>query len=223
MSKTELYQKKDRDYFSNVRWNIIDLIPEGNHRILDIGCGDGGTLKKLKELGKANKIFGVELNEDIAKKLSQDLDEIVIGDVESIEPTFNENYFDYILFGDSLEHLINPYNVLNKYEKLLKDNGFIIASIPNIKYFSILLRLVIFDEFKYADAGILDRSHLRFFTKKEIKRMFQNANLKIVYIEPNLWWPIKIIDNRIFNIFSKLLPGSSFFTIQYLVKARKEL
>lgn len=223
MSKTELYQKKDRDYFSNIRWNIIDLIPEGNHRILDIGCGDGGTLKKLKELGKANEIFGIELNEDIAKKLSQDLDEIVIGDVESIEPTFNEKYFDYILFGDSLEHLINPDKVLNKYKKLLKDDGFIIASIPNIKYFSIILKLIIFDEFKYVDAGILDRSHLRFFTKREIKRMFQNANLKIIYIEPNLWWPIKIIDNRIFTIFSKLLPGSSFFTIQYLIKARKEL
>lgn len=223
MSKTELYQKKDRDYFSNIRWNIIDLIPEGNHRILDIGCGDGGTLKKLKELGKANEIFGIELNEDIAKKLSQDLDEIVIGDVESIEPTFNEKYFDYILFGDSLEHLINPDKVLNKYKKLLKDDGFIIASIPNIKYFIIISKLIIFDEFKYVDAGILDRSHLRFFTKREIKRMFQNANLKIIYIEPNLWWPIKIIDNSIFNIFSKLLPGSSFFTIQYLIKARKEL
>lgn len=223
MSKTELYQKKDRDYFSNIRWNIIDLIPEGNHRILDIGCGDGATLKKLKELGKANEIFGIEINEDIAKKLSQDLDEIVIGDVESIEPAFNEKYFDYILFGDNLEHLINPDKVLNKYKKLLKDDGFIIASIPNIKYFIIILKLIIFDEFKYVDAGILDRSHLRFFTKREIKRMFQNANLKIIYIEPNLWWPIKIIDNSIFNIFSKLLPGSSFFTIQYLIKARKEL
>lgn len=222
MSKIKLYTKKDKNYFSNIRWNIIDLIPEGNHRVLDVGCGDGATLKKLREMGKASEIFGIEINEDIVENLSQDLDKIIIGDVELIEPQFNNDYFNYIIFADILEHLIDPDKILHQYKKFLKDDGYIIASIPNIKYFSILLRLIIFDEFKYVDDGILDRSHLRFFTKKETKKMFQNENLKIIHIEPNFWWPIKIIDDKIFNVFSKFLPGRSFFTIQYIIKARKD-
>ena len=146
MSKIQLYIKKDKSYFSNIRWNIIDLIPDGNHRVLDVGCGDGVTLKKIKELGKASEIYGIEINEGIAENLSQDFDKFVIGDIEMMETQFNENYFDYIIFADILEHLINPSKILNQYKKLLKDDGYIIASIPNIKYFSILSRLIIFDE-----------------------------------------------------------------------------
>lgn len=223
MSKIELYTAKDENYFSNIRWNIIDLIPEGNHRVLDVGCGDGATLKKLKELGKASEIYGIEIYEDITEKLSQDLDKIIIGDIESIDLQFNYKYFDYIIFGDILEHLINPNKILHQYKKLLKDDGYIIASIPNIKYFRILLRLIIFDEFKYSDDGILDQSHLRFFTKKEIKKMFHNENFEIIHIKSNFCWAIKIIDGRFFNIISKLLPFRSFFTIQYMIKARKDL
>lgn len=222
MSKIELYTAKNENYFSNVSWNIVNLIPEGNHRILDVGCGNGATLRKLKEFGKASEIFGIDINEDIAEN-AYDLDKIVIGDIEMMEPQFNENYFDYIIFGDILEHLINPGKILNQYKKLLKDEGYIVASIPNIKYFSILLRLIIFDEFKYVDFGILDKSHLRFFTKKEIINMFKNEGLKIIYAESNFWRPIKIIDDSFFNLFSKLLPGLSFFTVQYIIKARKDL
>lgn len=222
MSKIDIYDEKKDTYFSIVRWNIINLIPEGDHRILEIGCGSGATLKVLKETGKAKEICGIEINKNLSKQLSQDLDRYVIGDVESIDIPFEENYFDYILYGDVLEHLISPEKVLNKYKKVLKDDGIVIASIPNIKYFSILLNLILFDKFEYANSGILDKSHLRFFTKKEIKKMFEKENLKIVDTKPNFWWPIKAIDKIFFNVFSKLLPGKSFFTIQYIIKAMKE-
>lgn len=222
MSKLELYTEKNKDYFSAIRWNLINLIPEGNHKVLDVGCGSGATLKKLKELGKASEICGIDINENIAKSLSQELDKIVIGDIEMMEPQFNENYFDYIIFGDILEHLINPKKILNQYKMFLKDDGYIIASIPNIKYFNILLRLIIFDEFKYVDEGILDKSHLRFFTKKEIKKMFQSENLKIIHTESKFWRPIRIINDKFFKV-SKLLPFHSFFTIQYILKAKKGL
>lgn len=221
MSKSILYGEKDKSYFSNIRWDIADLIPEGNHAILEIGCGNGATLKALKETNKACEIFGIEINEDFAMNLSQDLDRFFIGDVESIEPPFNEKYFDYIIYGDVLEHMIYPNKILEKYNKLLKDDGFIIASIPNIKFFIVLLRLIFFDEFKYINSGILDQSHLRFFTKKEIKRMFENEILKIIQIKPNLGGPIKNIYKKYYQIFGKLLPFNSFFTIQYIVKAKK--
>lgn len=220
MSKNELYLEKDKTYFSYIRWDIINQVPEGNHRILDVGCGAGATLLKLKELGKANEIFGIEINEDIAGKLSPLLNGIIIGDIESIKLPFNEKYFDYILFGDILEHLINPDKILNQYKELLKDDGFIIATIPNIKHFNILLRLIILDEFKYVDEGILDKSHLRFFTKKEIENLFMRNKFKIVEINPIIYGRIKILKNLFRN---KILPGGSFFALQYLIKARKKL
>jgi len=151
------------------------------------------------------------------------LDKIITGDIEMMDSQFNESYFDYIIFGDVLERLINPYKVLNQYKKLLKDDGYIVASIPNIKYFSVLLKLVIFDEFRYTDCGILDKSHLRFFTKKEIIKMFKNEGMKIIYVKSNFWRPIQIINDLFFNLLNKLLPGRSFFTIQYIIKARKNL
>jgi len=220
MSKNELYLEKDKTYFSYIRWDIINQVPEGNHRILDVGCGAGATLLKLKELGKASEIFGIEINEDIAGKLSPLLNGIIIGDIESIKLPFNEKYFDYILFGDILEHLINPDKILNQYKELLKDDGFIIATIPNIKHFNILLRLIILDEFKYVDEGILDKSHLRFFTKKEIENLFMRNKFKIVEINPIIYGRIKILKNLFRN---KILPGGSFFALQYLIKARKKL
>jgi len=220
MSKNELYLEKDKTYFSYIRWDIINQVPEGNHRILDVGCGAGATLLKLKELGKASEIFGIEINEDIAGKLSPLLNGIIIGDIESIKLPFNEKYFDYILFGDILEHLINPDKILNQYKALLKDDGFIIATIPNIKHFNILLRLIILDEFKYVDEGILDKSHLRFFTKKEMENLFMRNKFKIVEINPIIYGRIKILKNLFRN---KILPGGSFFALQYLIKARKKL
>jgi SAM-dependent methyltransferase len=217
----DLYNRKADSYFSNVRWDLIELVPKGDHNILEIGCGNGTTLKVLKEIGKAKKIYGIEINEKLSIQLSQNLDEFIIGDIESMDAPFEEKYFDYILFGDVLEHLIFPENILREYNRLLKDDGFMIVSVPNIRHFRILINLILYDKFEYVDAGILDKSHLRFFTKREIKRMFEKENLEITYIEPNPCQLIKDIDDKFFKVF-RLLPGNSYFTVQYIIKARKK-
>src|SRR5665647_1112893 len=184
MSKTDLkaglHTNIDKAYFSNTRWEIIKLIPSGNHKILDVGCGAGGTLRKLKELGKANEIVGIEINEGVARNSSDALDELHIGDVETMDLPYPEKYFDYILFADVLEHLINPWRVLDIYRNLLKDDGYLIAILPNVRRYDVLMRLILFNEFRYSDEGILDRSHLRFFTKKETIKMFQDAQFEVV-------------------------------------------
>jgi 2-polyprenyl-3-methyl-5-hydroxy-6-metoxy-1,4-benzoquinol methylase len=235
--KAELYRNKDDGYSSIIRWDMIQLIPEGDHKILEVGCGAGHTLKKLKELGKANEIVGIEINEQVTQDLSDTLDRLYVGDVETMDLPHTEKYFDYMLFGDVLEHLINPRRVLNSYKSLLRDDGYIIASIPNIKHLSVLLRLIFFDEFQYTDHGILDSSHLRFFTKKEIVKMFKDEKFEIVDLIP---WdgskPGKNYKNRLFTclnsrLFSYLSSfqilvmfflDSSFYAIHYIIKAKKE-
>jgi 2-polyprenyl-3-methyl-5-hydroxy-6-metoxy-1,4-benzoquinol methylase len=121
-----------------------------------------------------------------------------------------------------LEHLFEPEEVLKKYMKYLKKDGGIIASIPNIKNYTILSDLVIRDRFEYRDAGILDRSHLRFFTKKEIINMFERAGMHIIEMRSNLGFPMNIMDKMLNALISRhKIPGYSFFTIQYFVHAKK--
>lgn len=222
MLKSELYTQKKENYFSNARWDIINLIPVGNHKILEVGCGNGATLCALKKNMKAHQVYGVEISDKLSKYLEEHLDGFITGDVELLNIPFEENSFDFIIFGDVLEHLVSPEIVLRKYGKLLKKDGYIIASIPNIKYYSVLLNLIFFDKFEYTESGILDKSHLRFFTKKQIIKMFQSENFEITHIQPNFWLPIQNIDNMLFKMLSKFLPGGSFFTVQYIVKAKRQ-
>lgn len=223
MSKKELYQDKSSDYFSSVRWDIISLIPDGDHRVLEIGCGNGNTLITLQKLNKAREIVGVEINYDNLRGNCDQLDAFLVGDVEEIEPTFEEDYFDYIIFGDVLEHLMDPASVLKRYSSFLKSAGYIIASIPNIKNYRVLLDLVLYDKFEYADAGILDRSHLRFFTRREMCSLFEQADLNVISVQSKFGGGyLGNIDRRLNNSLGKYLPGRSFLTVQYIIKATKK-
>ncbi len=236
--KAELYRNKDEGYSSNIRWDMIQMISAGNHKILDVGCGAGHTLKKLKELGKANETVGIEINEQVTQDLSDTLDRLYVGDVETIDLPPTEKYFDYILFGDVLEHLIDPRRVLHIYKSLLRDDGYIIASIPNIKHYNVLLRLIFFDEFQYTDAGLLDSSHLRFFTKKEILKMFTDEKFDVVDLisvdgsKPGKKFKdtlFTFLNSKLFSFLSQRLQiltmyflDSSFYASQYIIKAKKK-
>jgi 2-polyprenyl-3-methyl-5-hydroxy-6-metoxy-1,4-benzoquinol methylase len=216
MPKHPLSKAKDDAYYSMIRWDIIDLIPEGRFRVLDVGCGAGATLKKLKETGKAAEVWGIEINGRYEKELENALDGFYIGDVEKIGTRLQDGYFDYILFGDVLEHLFEPAKVIRQYQKYLKDNGRIIACIPNIKYFRVLSDLIMFDRFNYRGAGVLDSTHIRFFTKREIIKMFEGEGLRIcrMYDKIGLPWLCH-------RVVWDGLPVMSFLTAQYLLTARK--
>ena len=171
---------------------------------------------------KAREIIGIELNYDVVQDNCNQLDAILVGDVEEIEPTFEESYFDYIIFADVLEHLVNPAAILERYSLYLKDTGHIIASIPNIKNYRILLDLVLYDKFEYVDAGILDRSHLRFFTRKEVYRLFDQVGLGVVSVQSKFGGGhLGNIDRRLNYSLGRYLPGKSFLSVQYLITARK--
>jgi 2-polyprenyl-3-methyl-5-hydroxy-6-metoxy-1,4-benzoquinol methylase len=219
----ELYRDKNQIYSSFIRWEIISLIPTGDHKILDVGSGAGCTLRKLKALGKASEIVGIEINQKAAADSSDHLDALFIGDVETMDLPYSDKYFDYILLADVLEHLINPSDVLHKCKNLLSDDGYVIATIPNIKHYSVLLGLILFDEFRYTDHGVLDKSHLRFFTKKEIKRMFRDEQLEVVDLVALGLQKYGDQTLRSSKITSRLYSNNSFFAYQYLIKAKKDI
>ncbi len=175
------------NYSSNIRFDIIDKIQETQANkalnVLEIGCGTGATLLEVKSRYKNANLFGIEICEDPAF-IAQHSVNILIDDIESMQLPYNKCYFDYIIMGDVLEHLKDPWAALKKIKPHLKPSGIIIASIPNIMHISIVEDLLK-GHFTYQDAGILDKTHLRFFTAHEIVKMFIDCDYEKTKISTN--------------------------------------
>lgn len=214
-------------YYSSARDEIISLIkniPSTKEiNVLEIGCGAGATLARIKYLWPNAKTYGVEIVEDVAK-LASNYSDIICGDIESLNLPYENEFFDIIICGDVLEHLRTPEETLRKLYYLLKSGGNLLASIPNVMHSSVLYPLLN-GNWDYQDSGILDRTHLKFFTKKSICEMFDNVNLKIesLYItESTENYPESNPEmmEKLRNIMSEEA-FAQIFAYQYLVKSCK--
>lgn len=176
LNKNKLkFQKKwgfDATYSQHVRSELIELIkdPEDSPLcILEVGCACGGTLLGIKNKFKHSKLYGIELNKhsaDIASLIA----EMHKTDIEKDSLPYREEYFDYIIFADVLEHMSDPWAALQNVRKHLKPEGKILMSLPNIMHFSVISKLIM-GSWEYEESGILDRTHLRFFTLNEIYKL----------------------------------------------------
>lgn len=192
------------NYYEQSRPEVAYFIPSGIRSILDIGCGQGAFLKLVKERTQA-ETWGIEVITEIAEKAKSQVDNILIGKIEERLDSIPDAYFDCITFNDVLEHLVEPTRVLQSIKNKLSDNGFIIASLPNVRYFFNLLDLLIYKDWKYNDSGVLDSTHLRFFTKKSMKRMFEDAGYKMIKqegINEIISWKFRIFHFLTLGIFS---------------------
>lgn len=218
-----MYEDKDQSYyFSSVRDDLIGLIPKscGECNILEIGCGNGATLHKLKQLGVAKTTTGVELFPTKDNYYSV-IDHIFLENVESILfPSAMYNSFDVVIMGDVIEHLVDPWSALKKVSNLLKSDGLILLSIPNIRYYLALKSIIINGDFKYEETGILDKTHLRFFCRKNVLELLDSAGLKAETITSA--FDTETIRSKKY-ILDKMTFGMlhDFFIYQFLVVARK--
>ena len=184
-------------------------------RVLDIGCSVGTLGHKLIE-EKQCEVSGIDIDANalkIARKRGFKVYNIDMNYVEELP--FYEKYFDVIIFGDVLEHLNKPENILLLSKKYLKDYGFIVVSLPNIAFIQVRLSLL-FGKFEYKEKGILDKTHLRFYTLKTAKRLIENCGYNIVEIEP--WSPVK---KRYFLIPLLIKAFPTLFAIQFVIKTEK--
>ncbi|WP_299259048.1 class I SAM-dependent methyltransferase [uncultured Aquimarina sp.] len=214
----EVYLEKEREYFSNVRMDIVDFIKDRkNLKILEIGGGKGNTLLYLKEKGIASEIHLIDIV-DITEHKDK-FDSIKILDIENNLPDGFTKY-DIIILADVLEHLKMPEDVVYKLKEYLVDNGSFLVSLPNIRHYSALVKIFIKGSFKYEDEGIFDRTHFRFFCKSDMIALFNSQkDLKIKAIVPNN----KIIKSKA-TIINKITLGllTQFFTSQFLFRIKKE-
>src|SRR5690606_19949202 len=173
------YNNKPKGYYNNDRPEMLKYLPEHTTRVLDIGCSDGSFGKMIKDEIKA-EVWGIEYRQEEALKAGKVLDNIFSGPCEKLIDELPDNFFDVIYFNDILEHLEDPYNVLKEVKSKLKKEGVIISSIPNIRYYKAILSLIFNKDWKYKAQGVMDKTHLRFFTGKSIKRMFEDLGYNVL-------------------------------------------
>jgi len=166
------------EYFEHLRPEMMKYIPTNASRILEVGCGSGLFVQQLKSTIKA-EFWGVEQNTVAAKKSAEIFNKVLVGDVTKLLSELPNAYFDCIIFNDVLEHLVDPEQLLVAMKNKLLPNGVFVASIPNVRYVKNLFNLLVRKDWRYEDQGILDRTHLRFFTKKSLCRMLTEAGFQI--------------------------------------------
>lgn len=167
-----------RGYHDLPRTEILSLIPTTAKKILDLGCGTGALGKALKARQKCH-VTGIELNKEAHEAALKNIDACRCDNLNRYDPALDNTTYDCIIFADILEHLVNPWGVLNKFASVLTQNGCIIVSLPNVAHPFVTNNLQR-GIFRYEPAGLLDITHLRFFTKTSIFQMFYGAGLKVV-------------------------------------------
>lgn len=176
------------DYYAHPRTEVCDLV--GRHappsaRVLDLGCASGRLGKTLKDRGIASVMDGIELSEAAAAEARTLLDRVWSADLTGFDWATVPHDYDIIIAADVLEHLADPWETLRALRSILSPRGKVIASIPNVRYWKVVADLAVRGEFRYVEAGVLDRTHLRFFTRRSIRRLFTESGYAIESLGPN--------------------------------------
>ena len=173
-------------YYAHERPELVAQVSENAERILDLGCGEGLMTTAIKRDRKAQEIWGVEVVASVAEKARTNpaFDKVLCGDLETLVDELPDQHFSHIIAGDVLEHLVDPWIVLEKLRHKLMPSGQFICSIPNIRNFSFVAKLLFKGRFEYKDSGVMDRTHLRFFARKDVELLFTGAGFQNVRIQP---------------------------------------
>jgi 2-polyprenyl-3-methyl-5-hydroxy-6-metoxy-1,4-benzoquinol methylase len=158
---------------------LLEAVGRGN-RVLDVGCSSGYLARPLAARG--NTIVGIELDPDAARAAEEFCEQVLVGDVETMELPLEPGSFDVVLGGDVIEHLRNPAAALERLRPLLRPGGRVVVSTPNVANWAIRLSLL-GGRFRYTDRGILDRSHTHLFTRATLAETLERAGYHVQRID----------------------------------------
>ena len=178
------YAAKANSYFAGARADFVAALPEdGTAAVLEIGCGTGATGSLALKGGRCRRYVGVELMESAAAQARQILTEVHVGDVETITLPWTEPTFDALFLSEVLEHLVDPWAVLERLAPLMKPGALVMASSPNVAHWRVIAELLK-GRFTLADQGVFDRTHMRWFTPTTFAEMFDRAGFDVDQVGP---------------------------------------
>lgn len=221
MSVQSTNHKTNIGYFHNQRAEMLKYIPQNATRILEVGCGEGAFSSLLKRSDR--ELWGIEMNEDAAQKATEVCTFVLVGDFNTIYDQLPKNHFDCVIFNDVLEHIYAPWDTIKMVKSLLTQNGVLVSSIPNFRYIDNLVTEILFrKDFQYKpEGGILDDTHIRFFTSKSMCRMFVEQGYEVLInegINPCKSWKEKLFINLTFG-FLKDARFKQFATVAKPVRS----
>lgn len=221
-------------YFRHLNQKLFDCLPKGMGRVLEFGCSAGMLGKAYKSMNPNTVWHGVEINQDAVANAKDNLDDAWLLNANDLKPnkTMLSEQYDAIIYGDVIEHLIDPVQSMPKHLELLKPGGEMIACIPNVQHWTIVKDLLQ-GNWDYRNAGLMDNTHLRFFTRKSIRKLLLKLGLTLVeqqrfshedtafakkVDEKNEIVDVLRLANQALGIkFNEL----DFRTFQYMIRAKK--
>lgn len=185
---------------------MVDLIPSGARSLLDIGCGEGGFLEEVRSRMPHMQLEGIEPDEAAASLAVRRGLTVSCGTYPEVTP--NRKRFDVVCVNDVLEHMVDPWSALESLLQLISPTGRLVVSVPNIRNIGTLASVAVRGEWNYVEAGVLDRTHLRFFTRQSITRDLRAAGFEVVHVRGS--WPLRTLKMRLLRLFALPL-GLGFF------------
>jgi SAM-dependent methyltransferase len=167
-------QPQPDQYYDGFNERLLAAVPAGAARILEVGCARGRLGYECKRQDPSRYVAGVELDPEAAQAAKERLDDVFVLDAQDEVPPVDPEGFDCLIFGDVLEHLVDPEAALRRYRRLLAPGGVVLVSLPNIQHYS-TVRSLLRGDFPYQPSGLLDATHLRFFTHMSFAKLMLDA------------------------------------------------
>lgn len=164
------------EYYDQDRPEVARLLPENYSKVLEIGCGKGLFRKNLT---KPHEYWGVEPVQSAAEEAGKHLDKVLLGIYDDVEDQIPDQEFDLVVCNDVIEHMVDHEKFFTQIKKKIKKGGYLISSIPNIRQLGCLYQILWKRDFRYRKYGLLDRTHLRFFTRKSLRRTILEHGYRI--------------------------------------------
>lgn len=177
---------------SNYNRDLLPLIPPNARGVVEVGCNNGALARAYKAINPTGKYTGIEVVEANAEGARRYCDEVLLQDIEAVGESFYAKYSDYNvwIFGDVLEHLRYPWEVLARIRRSMPADGCVIVCLPNAQHWSVQAKLAVGD-FRYTEGGLMDRTHMRWFTRATMLEMFAGAGFKLEVGFPRIFGELK--------------------------------
>jgi 2-polyprenyl-3-methyl-5-hydroxy-6-metoxy-1,4-benzoquinol methylase len=198
---------------------MLAMVGPGEKRVLDVGCSSGYLARPLVERGCT--VIGIERDARAASSACEVCEDVIVGDVEELELPFEHQSFDVVLCGDLVEHLREPEVFLARVQPILKRDGRLVLTTPNVANRTLRLRLM-GGRWRYTNRGLLDRTHVHLFTRKTLVEALDNAGYRVLELDFTVPMPSPVASRRhalerIAHAVGRLRP--SLFAYQFIVAA----